>query len=131
MTPDQITTDADRWGYRTGARFVGPDEWLRNIPADVQRVLHLDVLTQGLAEASDEEGQLLNFRPNQFYPGPLSEVMRNEDDKPSWQLQYDRFAAMVLMDAKFRLVEAGLLATRGNGNSVDYRLCLPASGSEA
>lgn len=131
MTPDQITTDADRWGYRTGARFVGPDEWLHSIPADVHRVLHLEVLTQGLAGAADEEGRLLNFQPNLFYPGPLSDALRNEDDDPSWRLQYDRFVAMVLMDAKFRLVEAGLLATRGNGDSVDYRLALPAAESQA
>lgn len=118
MTVVDIVTDDERCGYRAGSRFVGPDEWLRGMPLN-------GVAPRRVDPGARRCGGLLNFRPERFYAGSLSDVLRNEDDPETWRLGYDRFTAMVVMDAKIRLVELGLLATRGNGDSVDYRLTLP------
>ncbi|SCL46808.1 hypothetical protein [Micromonospora peucetia] len=126
LTPDDITTDSDRWGYRTGARFVGPNEWDKHrLDYINRRHFYLQSLTDGLSLAADGEGLILDYRPNEFYEGTLSDAMRDEDDDPGWKLTYDRFSAMTLSVFMFELVTAGLLATRGNGDSVDYRLTLP------
>src|SRR5262245_57510151 len=125
LHPDQIETDVDRWGYRAGSRFVGPKEWLDAVPHSLRLLMHLDTITLGLATAADDEGKLINFRMNECYTDALSDVLRSDHEEESWRLKYDTFCAMVLQDATFRLIEAGLLATRGNGDSVDYRLCLP------
>lgn len=125
-TAEDFTTDADRWGYRTGARFVGPDEWEKQAETHIsRRRMYLHPLAEGLALTAADDGVILNYRPNRFYEGSLSDVLRDEDDKPGWKLTYDRFTAMTLSAFMFELVEAGLLATRGNGDSVDYRLTLP------
>ncbi|MFI9641375.1 hypothetical protein ACIG87_15145 [Micromonospora sp. NPDC051925] len=129
VTADDFTTDADRWGFRTGARFVGPDEWEADALTLVgRRRIYLHPLVRGLAAAADDGGLILDYWPNRFYEGPLSDAMRNEDDEPDWKLAYDRFTAMTLSVFIFELVEAGLLATRGNGDSTDYRLALLVGG---
>ncbi|WP_189041075.1 hypothetical protein [Micromonospora sonchi] len=126
MTPDQITTDDDGWGYRTGARFVDPPTWEKHAETVMgRRNIHIWPLVEGLILAADNQGQIIDYQPRKFYEGPLSDGMRNEDDAPDWRLAYDRFAASVLPMFLFQMVEMGLLATRGNGNSVDYRLALP------
>ena len=122
----EIVTDENRWGYVAGARFVSPDEWEKSVYDHIGRPLYLQAVAEGLALAADSEGQIINYRPNEFYAGALSDSMRNEDDPKSWKLTYDRFSASVLLDAMSTLLFAGLLATRGNGDSVDYRLTLPA-----
>ncbi|MFF0097752.1 hypothetical protein ACFYO8_00330 [Micromonospora sp. NPDC005257] len=130
MNPDHIVTDKDRWGYLKGARFVGPDEWDQHRSKHIdRRRLFLEPLAEGLSRAADQKGRILDFWPNRFYEGPMSDAMRDEDDPGSWKLTYDRFTAMTLSVFMFELVESGLLATRGNGDSVDYWLCLP--GGEA
>ncbi|SCL74135.1 hypothetical protein [Micromonospora peucetia] len=91
-----------------------------------RRHFYLQSLTDGLSLAADGEGLILDYRPNEFYEGTLSDAMRDEDDDPGWKLTYDRFSAMTLSVFMFELVTAGLLATRGNGDSVDYRLTLRA-----
>ncbi|MFG1846850.1 hypothetical protein [Micromonospora carbonacea] len=121
------TTDTDRWSYRTGARFVGPREWLAGLPQKwTTESLHLDAYTTAMADIADDDGVILDYRPNEFYEGAVSEVLRNEDDAPTWRLPYDRFVAMLLMDVDMMLSEAGFLAGRGNGDSKDRRLTLPA-----
>ncbi|MCW3819598.1 hypothetical protein ONA91_34695 [Micromonospora sp. DR5-3] len=124
---DEIVTDDARWSFIAGARFVGPDEWRDEAEAIVHRSLHISALVEGLADAADPEGQLINFRPDQFYPGALSDSLRNEHDPKGWKMAYDRFVAMVLMDAAYELTRRGLIAQRGNGGSFDYRLTLPAA----
>lgn len=126
ITADDFTTDADRWGFRKGARFVGPDEWLHGLPEQWTRdSLHGSTFTDALAVAADDNGVILNFRPNEFYAGPLSDVLRNDDDPEGWTLKYDRFSAMTLLDIEMALGNAGYLAVRGNGDSKDRRLTLP------
>ncbi|MER7166757.1 hypothetical protein ABT336_11935 [Micromonospora sp. NPDC000207] len=126
MTADQITSDDDGWGYRTGARFVTPAEWEKHRDEHLERRhYYLQPLTEALAAVANTDGVVVDYRPHEFYAGPLSDAMRDEDDEPGWALVYDRFTAMVLSVLVFELVEAGLLATRGNGDSVDYRLTLP------
>ncbi|MFG1777666.1 hypothetical protein ACGFIG_14700 [Micromonospora sp. NPDC049048] len=130
MNPDDIVTDKDRWGYLKGARFVGPDEWDQHRSKHIdRRRLFLEPLAEGLSLAADKKGRILDFWPNRFYEGPMSDAMRDEDDPESWKLTYDRFTAMTFSVFMFELVESGLLATRGNGDSVDYRLCLPGGGA--
>lgn len=129
MNPDDIVTDNKRWSYLKGSRFVGPDEWDQHRSKHIDpRRMYLEPLADGLSLAADKKGQILDFWPNRFYEGPMSEAMRNEDDPESWKLTYDRFTAMTLTVSMYELMEAGLLATRGNGDSVDYRLCLPGGG---
>lgn len=127
LTAEDFTTDADRWGYRTGARFVGPREWEQHCADHLNpRHFYMEPLAEALALAADDEGRIIDYRPNEFYEGPLSDVLRNEDDSPGWKLRYDRFSAMTMQVLMIELVEAGLLAHRGNGDSVDYRLTLPS-----
>ncbi|MFG1872095.1 hypothetical protein [Micromonospora arborensis] len=124
----EYVSDDDRWGYLAGARFVGPDEWEKVAEEHLYRSMHLWALAEGLIEAADGEGQLIDFRPNEFYEGALSDSMRNEDDPAGWKLTYDRFAATVLLGSMVELAHQGFLAQRGNGDTADYRLSLPPVG---
>jgi hypothetical protein len=127
VTCEQFTTGTDRWTHRTGARFVGPDEWDAGLPQQYRLILHLEAFIEGLREAAADDGTLLDFRRYEFYTGPLSDTLRDEHDEPGWTLKFDRFTSMVLSECVSDLFEAGYLAQRGNGDSVDYRLTLPAS----
>lgn len=125
---DDYTTDADRWSYRKGAYFVGPEEWLHGLPqALTVESMHLDAYTEAMANAADDDGLILDFRPDRWYEGALSDVMRDDTDGTAWKLTYDRFVAVVLMDIDMMLADAGYLAGRGNGDSKDRRLTLPAA----
>ncbi|MBQ0994851.1 hypothetical protein KBX08_32890, partial [Micromonospora sp. H61] len=58
ITADDFTTDTDRWGYRKGARFVGPNEWLNSVRRaglDLE-MLVLEPVTEALAAAADDDG---------------------------------------------------------------------------
>ncbi|MFD6694976.1 hypothetical protein [Micromonospora aurantiaca (nom. illeg.)] len=119
-------TDDDRWGYLAGARFVGPDEWEEEAERYLYESLHLSALSEGLVKAADSEGRLIDWLPNEFYAGALSDALRSEHDPEDWKLTYDRFVASVLLEAMSTLTRKGLLAHRGNGDTADYRLALPA-----
>ncbi len=123
----EIVADEDGWTFAVGARFVGPDEWIANRPGPGHYWFSRGVLLDAFAAAADDAGLLLDFQVNRFYERQVTEVVRVEDDPKNWRLKYDRFTAMVLMDATTEFVEAGLLAHRGNGGSYDYRLALPAA----
>lgn len=124
---EDFTTDTDRWNYRKDARFVGPREWLAGLPQEwTADSLHMDVYTTALSEAADNDGVILDFRPDRFYEGALSDALRDGNDAPDWELHYDRFVAMLLTDVDMMLSDAGYVAGRGNGNSKDRRLTLPA-----
>ncbi|MEU0078457.1 hypothetical protein ABZY58_11225 [Micromonospora tulbaghiae] len=126
-TKHAFVTDADGWGHRAGARFVGPREWLHGLPQEWTRdSLHMDSYTEALAAAADDEGVILDFRVDEWYEGALSDSMREEYDEPGWTLKYDRFVAMLLTDIDMMLHEAGYQASRGNGDTTDRRLTLPA-----
>ncbi|WCN83868.1 hypothetical protein [Micromonospora sp. LH3U1] len=131
MSVDEYVTDRDRWGYLAGARFVGPHEWAEVAEKHLYPSMHLWGLAEGLIEAADEEGRLIDFRPNEFYEGALSDSMRNEDDPADWKLTYDRFSAAVVMGGTVELAHRGFLAQRGNGDTADYRLSLPPVGEPA
>lgn len=123
-----ITTEADQWGFRTGTRFVGPQEWLHGLPQEwAADELHMTAYVEAMAAAAADDGTIIGFSGHEWYEGPLSDVLRDEHDDPAWKLKYDRFAAMVLLDIEMRLMEAGYLAGRGNGDSTDRRLTLPAT----
>ncbi|MEV1013853.1 hypothetical protein AB0I89_24170 [Micromonospora sp. NPDC049801] len=129
ITADDFTTDTDRWGYRKGARFVGPDEWLtgvRRAGLDLETLV-LESVTEAYAAAADDNGLIIDFRPNEWYERHVSDAMRSDDDGPDWTLTYDRFVAMALMDIDMTLSNSGYLAGRGNGDSKDRRLTLPAA----
>jgi hypothetical protein len=118
IDPAEMTYDTDRWGYRKGARFVGPREWLHGLPQQwTVLTAHMDAYTEGMAAAAADDGTILDYRVNEWYEGPLSDVLRNDHDKATWKLKYDRFVAML---------GSGYLATRGNGDTTDRRLTLPA-----
>lgn len=124
---DDHTTDADRWSYTTGARFVGPDEWLTTLRKQwSRREMAMYPFSEALAAVADDDGTILRFEINEWYAGALSDVLRDEYDEPGWKLEYDRFTALALADIEHRLMFAGYLATRGNGDSMDLRLTLPS-----
>ncbi|WP_433460635.1 hypothetical protein [Micromonospora sp. CA-248212] len=129
ITADDFTTDADRWSYRNGARFVGPGEWLHGVEQAGLAVesLVMESVADALAAAADDDGLIIDFRPNEWYERHVSDAMRNDDDGPGWKLTYDRFVAMALMDIDMTLSNSGYLAGRGNGDSKDRRLTLPAA----
>lgn len=128
IDPADMTHDADRWSFRKGARFVGPQEWLHGLPQEwAEEVLHMGHFTEGMAAAAADDGTIIDFRVNEWYQGALSDVMREDHyDDPSWKLKYDRFTAAVLIDVDRMLLGSGYLATRGNGDTTDRRLTLPA-----
>jgi hypothetical protein len=86
------------------------------------------VVCEALAAAADEEGVLLDFDERAFFDIHVTDVIQREpldhgDEVP--MLVYDPFTAFALMDCLTSLVRAGLLATRENGDTVDYHLTLP------
>jgi hypothetical protein len=108
-----------------GARFVGKDEYLRNKDKYISSPLIDGVLTGALAEAADADGVLTDFSPPDFFNTYVRDELRNEEDGADFQLTYDRFTAMTLMEHLGGLVRDGLLGHRGKGDSYDYRLALP------
>jgi hypothetical protein len=126
-----IHTDADGWSAIVGARYVGPDEHLA-YAEDVLRAapfgcnLTAGVVARAFAAAADPGGVVLRYDPVTLVAGPVSDALR-EEDAADWRLAYDRFTAMTMLDVTMYLLECGLLANRGNGDSVDYRLALPES----
>ncbi|MFI0795072.1 hypothetical protein ACH4OY_20680 [Micromonospora rubida] len=82
-------------------------------------------MRHGLVLTADNDGLILDFRHDEFHNGPLVDAMPERTDVWDWSLTYDEFVALPLTELMFELVEAGLLATRGNSDSVDYRLTLP------
>ncbi|XVU24237.1 hypothetical protein ACQPZJ_44575 [Actinoplanes sp. CA-054009] len=125
-TPD-ITTDDQRWGFLTGAKFSTAEPWLTAANARLisARAFHRLVLVEALAAAADDEGQLLDFRVNEWFEKHVSDAMRDEEDPDDWSLTYNRFTAMSLSFDLAELAFAGWMAQRGNGDSHDYRLTLP------
>lgn len=112
-----------------GARFVNPAEYLEHKNNFLLGTLVGYVLTDALVAAADPDGIIENFNVVRFYTQHVATTMRTDDDGSDYQLTYDRFTAMSLMEHLHGLVEAGLLAHRGKGDSYDYRLALPEQAS--
>lgn len=110
-----------------GVRFVTPGEFQAGLPASVHRGLVKTVVTEALAIAADEEGVLLDFNERDFFDTHVVAVMNSDlEEEEATPLVYDRFTAMALMDCLHSLMlDDGLLANRGNGDTHDYRLTLP------
>lgn len=118
--PWDITTHAI-----PGTRFVTPQQYRAGVPASVQRGLVKPILIEALARAADDEGVLLDFEFDEFFATHVAAVLA-DDDEDAAPVVFDRFTAMVIMDAIGALtIHDGLLANRGNGDSADYRLTLP------
>lgn len=110
---------------KPGARFVAPEEFLANLPGTVRNDMVKTVVAEALAHAADADGVLLNFSHPEFYADHVAEVFDQEldDDEESTPLVYDRFVAVALLQCLTSLVlDDGVLAHRGNGDSFDYRL---------
>jgi hypothetical protein len=130
----QLRSPRELWDVTThaavaDARFVSPREFLDGLAGtSAHRGLVRPVVCEALAAAADDEGVLLDFDERAFFDIHVTDVMQHEplehgDEVPL--LVYDPFAALALMDCLTSLVRDGLLATRGNGDTVDYRLTLP------
>ncbi|TKG61528.1 hypothetical protein [Prauserella endophytica] len=122
--PWDITTDA----AVAGTRFVTPDEYRQGIPDEISMSMVKSVLVEALADAADQDGVILNFLTPDFYRSYVSGVMNRdtEEDGEEPPLVYDRFTAVTLTEHLHAFVlDDGLLAHRGNGDSFDYRLTLP------
>ncbi len=125
----EFARDDDGWEYRMGCRFATPDECDglgRQVGLATRSMMTDSVLYDAFVLAADKQGRIVNHEIERWYEKQVTEVMRDEDDDSSWSLTYDRFTFGVLMDSQLRLVAAGYLATRGNGDSVSYRLTLPS-----
>lgn len=121
--PWNVATDA-----APGARFVTPEEYRLGVPDSVRRSMVKWVVIEALANAADTDGVLLDFDQPAFFATHVANVLDQEleDDEEASPLVYDRFAAMALMDCMTSLMlQDGLLANRGNGDSADFRLTLP------
>jgi hypothetical protein len=110
-----------------GAQFVTPEQYLQGIPDTVRRSMVKDIVTRALAAAANPDGELRDFHPAEFFTthvaNVLHEAMPSDEIIP---LTYDTFTAMTLTDCMTTLaIHDKLLANRGNGDSVDYRLTLP------
>ena len=120
--PWNVATDAI-----PGARFVTPEEYRLGVPHSVRRSMIKHVVIEALADAADPDGVLLNFNQPTFFALHVANVLNQDledDDAPP--LVYDRFVAMTITDCMTSLMlEDGLLANRGNGDSADFRLTLP------
>jgi hypothetical protein len=126
IDPSDVETSDDKFSYLTGARPVGPDEWQAGLPGERRYRLSYDTYAEALALAADQNGLILDFRPNEFYERDVTKVLACSGDPKRWRVRYDRFVAMVLIDLSSEFISAGFLAHRGNGHSSDHRLMLPA-----
>jgi hypothetical protein len=112
-----------------GVRFVTPEQYLAAAPQVVRRSMVNYTVIAALADAADADGVLLDSDLPEFYRTHVAKVLSRDldEDEEAPQLVYDTFTAMALMDCLHTLLlEDGLLANRGNGDSADYRLTLPA-----
>jgi hypothetical protein len=112
-----------------GVRFVTPEQYLAGAPQVVRPSMVNYTVIAALAQAADADGVLLDFDLPQFYRTHVATVLSQDldEDQETPQLVYDTFTAMALMDCLHTLLLAdGLLANRGNADSADYRLTLPA-----
>lgn len=111
-----------------GTRFVGPQEFLDGLPGTVHRSLVKTTVAEALAAGADDDGVLLNFHEPDFFSTHVVAVLNRElevNDEEITPLVYDRFTAMALMDCLHSLmIDDGLIANRGNGDTHDYRLTL-------
>jgi hypothetical protein len=110
-----------------GTRFVTPDEYRDGKRLFVQQGMALSVLADALADAADEDGVITDFSLPVFYATHVKNVMRDEEDDEGFELTYDRFTAVALMEMLNQMVLSGLLGHRGKGGSYDYRLALPSA----
>jgi hypothetical protein len=110
-------------------RFVTPDEFRAGVPARLRRSVVTSVVIDALAAAADDTGVITAFSEVQFYETHIAGVFE-ADRRPGetvYQLVFDRFSALALSETVDTLfVVEKLLAIRENGNTVDYRLMLPA-----
>lgn len=113
-------------------RFVTPDEYRENSRDHLRHdTYNLDqLLTSALALGADERGFLIRLDFPTFFKRDVSEAMRESEDPDAWELDYSRFAFVVLFDGLSRLVRFGLLGHRGEGDAASYRLALPVAVSE-
>ena len=112
-----------------GVRFVTPEQYLVGAPQVVRRGMVNYTVIAALADAADADGVLLDFDLPEFYRTHVAKVLSQDldEDEETPQLVYDTFTAMAVMDCLYTLLlEDGLLADRGNADSADYRLTLPA-----
>ena len=129
MRPPREPWDVTKHAAVDDARFVSPREFLAGLAnTSAHRGLVRPVVCEALAAAADDEGVLLDFDEQAFFDIHVTDVMQRDplehgDQVP--MLVYDPFTALALMDCVNSLVRDGLLATRENGDSVDYRLTLP------
>ncbi|MGI8312760.1 hypothetical protein [Saccharopolyspora hattusasensis] len=114
---------------RPGARFATPDECRQHKDEYLPTGGLVEwVLTDALVAAADEHGVLTDFDVRHFYATHVQYALAVDDDPEDEPpaLTYDRFTAMALQDGlKTLLLDRGLLAHRGKGDSYDYRLALP------
>ena len=124
----EFTTDKDGWGYREGSRFATPEE-CADVDVQIRRgttsPMTDPIVFQAFVHAADKLGRIMNHELDVLYEQHVTAVLRDEDDEPGWKLEYDRFVAGALMESSMRLIQAGYLAQRGNGDSSSYRLTLP------
>jgi hypothetical protein len=128
LYPVRVPWDVAVHAANPGARFVTPKEFLDGIPDTVRRDMVKETVIEALADAADAEGVLLNFHHPEFYATHMANVLNRDlaDDERAAPLVYDRFTAITLLQCISSLVvNDGLLANRGNGDSADYRLILP------
>ncbi|MEU4567038.1 hypothetical protein [Micromonospora sp. NPDC023956] len=127
MTSGQIITGTDGWSFLIGARFVDAEEWAEEAEkylSDEQS--DLGPLVEGLVLAADDGGLVLEFQHDKFCEGPLSDAAPLVTDVWDWPMSWDELVAMPLSEMALKLVKAGLLAMRSNGELMDYQLTLPA-----
>lgn len=128
--PDNTQPPHGPWEHAAGARFVTPQEFTEGMSrTGAQRGLIRPVVAQALADAADADGVLAEFDQREFFDTyVVGELNRDlaENGETVTPLSYDRFTAFALMDCLHALAhDHGLLAIRTNGETHDYRLCLP------
>lgn len=82
--------------------------------------------------AAEADGTLSDFDMRAFYTQHVQQVLDSDldDDEQAPRLSYETFTAMALQEALLELMlDNGLLAHRGKGDSYDHRLTLPDRGS--
>lgn len=112
-----------------GAQFVTPEQYLRGVPDTVRRSMVKEIITRALAGAANPDGELLDFQPVEFFTTHVASVLH--EGMPTDEiipLTYDTFTAMTITECMTTLaIQDKVLASRGNGDSVDYRLTLPTT----
>ncbi|GAA2701436.1 hypothetical protein [Nonomuraea recticatena] len=113
----------DGFDLLAGARLVTKAEYQEHTPA---AGLLFATLTQALAAAANDSGLIEDHEDPDFFKAHVISAIGLDPEDLASPITYDFFTSMTLTESRMELLQLGYLATRGNGDTMDLHLALPA-----